>query len=74
VFRTLCGDGTLSELVKLDGVRGDVSDEAMDEFGFPLIHPRGAGSMRALFACGVIEALARECEPQPMGIVADNNE
>jgi len=30
--RTLCGDGTLLEVVGLDGVRGDLSDEALDQF------------------------------------------
>jgi hypothetical protein len=36
--RTLCADGTLLELVNLDGIRGDLSDEALDEFvnGFPV--------------------------------------
>ena len=30
--RTLCADGTLLELVNLDGIRGDLTDEALDEF------------------------------------------
>jgi hypothetical protein len=36
--RTLCGDGTLLEVVKLDGIRGDLSEEALDQFvsGFPV--------------------------------------
>jgi hypothetical protein len=36
--RTLCGDGTLMELVNLDGIGGELSDEALDRFvaSFPI--------------------------------------
>jgi hypothetical protein len=30
--RTLCTDGTLLEIVDLDGIRGDLSDEELEHF------------------------------------------
>ena len=30
--RTLCPDGTLLEIVDLDGIRGDLSDEELEQF------------------------------------------
>jgi hypothetical protein len=42
--RTLCGNGTLMEVVDLDGTRGDLSDEKLDQFvsSFPVnpLEPR----------------------------------
>jgi hypothetical protein len=43
--RTLCTDGTLLELINLDGIRGDLSDEALDRFvsGFLVKSCKGRG-------------------------------
>jgi hypothetical protein len=37
-IRTLCTNGTLIEVVRLDGIRGELSDDALDQFvsGFPV--------------------------------------
>jgi hypothetical protein len=36
--RSLCANGTLMEVVRLDGIRGDLTDEELDRFvaGFPV--------------------------------------
>jgi hypothetical protein len=49
--RTLCADGTLLEVVDLDGIRGDLSDEALDQFvsGFPVNILQRASEMKAVF-------------------------
>jgi hypothetical protein len=37
--RTLCSNGTLMEVVHLDGIRGELSDGELDQFvsGFPVL-------------------------------------